>query len=64
MMPPPIQAQPRCSRTPCHTSQAPPISKRAATAKRAMERTTDMGAGCHGRGPEDAPNQWVNMDNS
>ena len=36
--PAPIQSTPRCSRTPCQISQAPPISARAATANRSKER--------------------------
>jgi hypothetical protein len=35
--------QPRCSRMPCHTSQAPPISNTAATRNKRIERTS-MGA--------------------
>src|SRR4051794_1554781 len=46
-MPPVIHSQPRCSRAPCQISQAPPISKRAATTKRAAERATSMPAAWH-----------------
>lgn len=38
MTPAPIYTQPRCSRTPCHTSHAPPISAMAA----AMNRVSDF----------------------
>src|SRR5689334_22772170 len=46
--PPPIHNQPRCSRTPCQTSQAPPISIRAArtnstTERRIMRHTVAVG---------------------
>ena len=46
--PAPIQARLRSSRTPCHTSQAPPISATAATTNRVTERRTDMAG--HGTG--------------
>src|SRR6478735_3670819 len=41
--PAPAHTQPRCSRTPCQMSQAPPISARAASTKSAMERATVTG---------------------
>lgn len=34
------QSQPRCSRTPCHTSHAPPISATAARTNSRIDRTT------------------------
>lgn len=41
MTPAPIHDQPRCSRMPCRTGQAP-ISATAAKTSGAMERTTSM----------------------
>src|SRR5215207_700276 len=41
-MPAPTQATPRCSRTPCHTSHAPPISATAAATKSRSVRATDI----------------------
>src|SRR5918995_1160200 len=41
-MPAPTHAMPRCSRTPCHTSQAPPIPAMAAIRKSSTDRRTDM----------------------
>ncbi len=35
---------PRCSRTPCQTSQAPPISSTAAATNSAMERAMSKAA--------------------
>ena len=48
--PGPDPPQPRCSRTPCHTSQAPPISARAASTNNSTDRTTVM-AGSSPRDP-------------
>ena len=41
-MPDPIHAKPRCSRTPCQISQAPPISATAASTNRAIDFATVM----------------------
>src|SRR3712207_4483303 len=46
-MPAPTQSSPLCSRTPCHTSQAPPISARAARANSRMDRMIVMGVWQH-----------------
>src|SRR5918995_4538276 len=54
-MPAPMQAQPRCSRTPCQTSKAPPISAAAARTNRSMERATVMPACSH---PNRGHRQW------
>ncbi len=45
--PSPIHSQPRCSRTPCHTSHAPPISATAATRNSRIERATVTAAALH-----------------
>src|SRR4051794_18426360 len=42
MTPAPIQIQPRCSRTPCQISHAPPISATAARRNSRIERVTVM----------------------
>src|SRR5665647_3873978 len=40
--PAPTHTRPRCSRTPCHTSQAPPISAIAARTNRATDLAISM----------------------
>src|SRR5690606_15469934 len=40
--PAPIHNHPRCSRNPCHTSQAPPISNSAAPRNRTIDRAVFM----------------------
>src|ERR1700761_6926786 len=43
--PPATQAHPRCSRRPCHTSHAPPISNTAARTNNPRERATVTASG-------------------
>src|SRR6188768_3400812 len=50
MIPAPIQTQPRCSRTPCQISQAPPISASAARANSRMDRRIVTVSFCGRRG--------------
>lgn len=57
MTPSPAQSQPRCSRTPCQTSQAPPISATAARTNNRIERATmiaDLRRPCRGIGASPA----------
>src|ERR687898_2135680 len=63
-MPAPTHAMPRCSRTPCHTSQAPPISAMAAIRNSSTDRRTDMrstyeGSGRSRVGRVDDPASWA-----
>src|SRR5918994_925912 len=63
-MPAPTHAMPRCSRTPCHTSQAPPISAMAAIRNSSTDRRTDMrstyeGSGRSRVGRVDGPASWA-----
>src|SRR5918995_3361106 len=62
-MPAPTHAMPRCSRAPCHTSQAPPISAMAAIRNSSTDRRTDMRSTYEGSalarvGRVDGPSPW------